>query len=180
MKSSKHTKAQIMMYISMCVCLMAVCSWIAIPFPIPFTLQLFAVFFTLLFLGGLRGTIAIIVYLLLGAIGLPVFSYFTGGPGHFFSPTGGYLIGFVLIGVIYIIFEKLFSACRYRDIPALIIGLIVCYGFGTFFYAINYAHSENAMSIYSILAVCVLPYIIPDLIKLFLALYLSKILKRLL
>ena len=79
---------------------MAVCSWISIPATVPFTLQTFAVFLTCGLLGGRRGTLTVLVYLLLGAIGLPVFSGFTGGIGHLAGPTGGYIIGFIFSALV--------------------------------------------------------------------------------
>ena len=63
--------------------LLAICAWITIPFAaVPFTLQTFCVFAALGLLGGKRGTIAIAVYLLLGAVGVPVFSGFQGEIGR--------------------------------------------------------------------------------------------------
>ena len=59
--------------------LIAVCSWISVPTAVPFTLQTFGVFMAVLVLGGKRGTLAVLVYVLLGAAGLPVFAGFTGG-----------------------------------------------------------------------------------------------------
>ena len=69
-------------YIAVCAVLMAVCSWISIPAAVPFTLQTFAVFCSLGVIGGKRGTFAIVVYLLLGALGVPVFAGFGGGIGE--------------------------------------------------------------------------------------------------
>ena len=73
--------------------LLAVCAWLVIPIgDVPFTLQTFGVFAALGLLGGKRGTIAIAVYLLLGAVGAPVFAGFKGGPGALFGATGGCLL----------------------------------------------------------------------------------------
>ena len=62
--------------IALFAALMAICSWISIPLTVPFTLQTFAVFVTLEIIGGKRGTLSILVFLLLGAIGVPVFAGF--------------------------------------------------------------------------------------------------------
>ena len=80
-------------YIALGAVLIAVCSWISIPTTVPFTMQTFGVFFVLSILGGRRGTAAIVVYVLLGAVGVPVFSQFTSGIGVLLGNTGGYLIG---------------------------------------------------------------------------------------
>ena len=77
----------------LCTALMAICAWITIPAAVPFTMQTFAVFLTAGLLGGKRGTIVVLVYLLLGAVGLPVFSGFAGGLGYMTGVTGGYLVG---------------------------------------------------------------------------------------
>ena len=87
--------------IAVCTVLIAVCSWISIPSVVPFTLQTFAVFCVLELLGGKRGTLAIVVYILLAALGLPVLHGFSGGPGAVLGTTGGYLLGFILIGLVY-------------------------------------------------------------------------------
>ena len=86
-------------YIALGAALISVCAWITVPLTVPFTMQLFAVFFVLTALGGRNGTIAIAVYLLLGAVGCPVFAGFTGGFGALIGMTGGYLIGMLLIGL---------------------------------------------------------------------------------
>lgn len=82
-------------YTALGAVLIAVCSWITIPMAVPFTMQTFAVFLTLSLLGGRRGTAAIAAYVLLGAVGLPVFSGFSGGFGVLLGATGGYIAGFV-------------------------------------------------------------------------------------
>ena len=79
-------------YIGIFAVLLAVCSWISLPFAVPFTLQTFGVFMTLETLGGKRGTMAILVFLLMGLVGLPVFSGFRGGPGCLPEPQEGILL----------------------------------------------------------------------------------------
>ena len=78
--------------------LMTICAWISIPAQVPFTLQTFAVFFVTALLGLKCGTLSVIVYLLLGAVGLPVFAGFKGGLGSLMGVTGGYLLGFCVLG----------------------------------------------------------------------------------
>ena len=83
--------------------LLAVFSWTTIPFAVPFTLQTFGVYVALMLLGGKKGTIAIALYILLGAVGVPVFSGFKGGVGALLGPTGGYIFGFLATGLVYIL-----------------------------------------------------------------------------
>ena len=80
-----------MCYVGVFAALMAVCAWISIPTPwdVSFTMQTFAIFAAFGLLGGKRGTIALAVYLVLGAVGLPVFSNFRGGVGVLLGTTGG-------------------------------------------------------------------------------------------
>ncbi|MBQ1422124.1 MAG: biotin transporter BioY, partial [Firmicutes bacterium] len=85
---------------------MAVCSWITVPAAVPFTLQTMGVFLAVGLLGGKRGTISVLVYLFLGAIGLPVFSGFAGGLGYMMGATGGYIIGFLFSALIMWFMEK--------------------------------------------------------------------------
>ena len=99
---SRRPKAADMTHIALFAVLLAVCGWIALPLPpIPATLQTFGVFAALLFLGGRNGTCAVAVYLLLGAVGLPVFSGFRGGLGVLLEAPGGYLIGFLIGALVY-------------------------------------------------------------------------------
>ena len=78
---TKKMKTLDMVYIALFACLMAICAWISIPGQIPFTLQTMGVFLAVGLLGGKRGTVAVLVYILMGAVGLPVFSGFAGGLG---------------------------------------------------------------------------------------------------
>ena len=87
--------------IALCAALLAPCAWLSIPTQPPFTMQTFGVFLTLLLLGARDGVIAIALYILLGAMGAPVFSGFNGGMGALMGPTGGYIVGFLLICPIY-------------------------------------------------------------------------------
>ena len=74
----QRSKTYDLVYVSIFVVLIAVCSWISIPLTVPVTLQTFGVFIAVGLLGGKRGTLAVLVYILMGAIGIPVFSGFTG------------------------------------------------------------------------------------------------------
>ncbi len=163
-----------LVYIAIGAALIAICSWISIPTAVPFTLQTFAVFFVLLVLGGKRGTIATLVYVLLGAIGIPVFAGITGGIGILFGNTGGYIIGFLFIGLIYMLFENFFHNNLVMKILALVLGLAVCYAFGTGWFMHVYMKNSGEIGLLTVLGWCVFPFIIPDLIKIALAVIISK------
>ena len=163
-------------YIAVMAVLITVCAWISIPAPVPITLQTFGVFLTLLLLGGRRGLFTICVYLLLGAVGLPVFSGFQGGMGVLAGASGGYIIGFMMVAIVYRGLED--ESSQVRSIIALVMGLVLCYAFGTFWYMEAYAASSGEMGLSSALLTCVVPFILPDLLKLGLAVMLSKRLKK--
>ncbi|MBQ6077564.1 MAG: biotin transporter BioY [Clostridia bacterium] len=162
-------------YIALGAALIAVCAWITIPFTVPFTMQLFAVFFVLTVLGGRNGTIAIAVYLLLGSIGIPVFSGFKGGFGVLIGMTGGYLVGMLLIGLVYWLMTKLLKPSVWTELIAFAIGLLLCYAFGTLWFSTL----NGEKSFYASLAVCVVPFILPDILKLALAYFVGRKLRPL-
>ena len=163
-------------YIALGAALTAVCAWITVPFTVPFTMQLFAVFFSLVMLGGRRGTITVLVYLLLGAVGIPVFSGFKGGFGVLVGMTGGYLWGMLLIGVVYWGMTRLLGQNLSVRIVSLLIGLLLCYTVGTVWFSVL----NEDRGFFASLTVCVLPFILPDIAKLALALLLGTKLKKLL
>ena len=158
--------------------LIAICSYITIPILIPFTMQTFAIFLLLCVMGGKRGTVCIVIYLLLGALGIPVFHGMTGGIGILFGNTGGYLLGFLFIGLIYLLMTACFKDTMALKCIALLIGLIACYAFGTIWFALFYLEESGISSVIGILLSCVVPFILPDLIKLALALSICKIVTK--
>ncbi len=120
----------------MCLCalaaaLLAICAWISIPVgSVSITLQTFGVFLALLTLGGFRGTVAVGLYLLLGAVGLPVFSGFRGGLTAYMMPSGGFLIGFMLACLLYWAITAEFGQGKWVRLAAIVIGLLPCYFLG--------------------------------------------------
>ena len=156
--------------------LLAVFSWTTIPFAVPFTLQTFGVYVALMLLGGKKGTIAIALYILLGAVGVPVFSGFKGGVGALLGPTGGYIFGFLATGLVYILMEK--RTFRFRAPVSLAIGTILCYAFGTIWFVIVYSGKVGPISGWTALLKCVIPFILPDAAKLALADLVSRRVKK--
>ena len=162
-RSSKN-----MVLCSLFASLMAICAWISVPvFDIAFTLQTFAVFLALGLLGGKWGSAAVLIYLLLGAAGMPVFSGFRGGIGMLAGVTGGYLWGFLLSGLVYWLLE------RFGKLTAMIAGLLMCYLCGSIWF---YWYAGGGL--WLILLRCVVPYLIPDAAKLTLAYMLTRRLAR--
>lgn len=165
-------------YIGLFTVLIAICSWISIPTTVPFTLQTLGVFLTIGLLGGKRGTISIIIYIVLGAVGLPLFAGFSGGVGIIMGNTGGYILGFLFTGLIMWAIEKLFGNSYLTLAVSMVIGLIVCYAVGTLWFITVYTQNTGSIGVISVLGLCVFPFIIPDLIKIIVALYLTKRLKK--
>lgn len=163
-------------YIAFFVCILALCSFIKIPLVVPFTLQTFGIFLALEVLGGKRGTICILVYLLLGAIGVPVFSGMTGGVGVLLNTTGGYLIGFLFQGLIYWLLTSLLGNKFWVRIVSLVLGLAACYLFGTIWFYILYTQKTGAIGFVEVLGFCVFPFILPDLGKMALAVGIRRLL----
>lgn len=147
---------------------LAVCSWISLPAPVPFTLQTLGVFLTVGLLGFKGSFISIAAYLLLGAVGLPVFSSFRGGFGVLLGPTGGYALAFLLVPFIYWGVLRL-TRGKYL-FAAMLSGLSVCYALGALWYSF-FAGGESFLSL---LAVTVAPFILPDILKLGAALIIIK------
>lgn len=167
-----------MAHIAIFTVLISICAWISIPAAIPFTLQTFGIFMTVCILGGHKGTIAILLYILMGLIGLPVFTGFRGGPGVLFSNTGGYIIGFIFTSLIIWAFEKITQKRFLLQILSMLLGLLICYAFGTFWFMQIYTQNSGTVGLNTILTWCVLPFVIPDCIKLALAYVISKRLRR--
>ena len=165
-------------YTAIMAVVICICSWITVPFTIPFTMQTFAVFCALLLLGGKLGTLSVVIYILMGMVGLPVFSGFRGGIGHILGPTGGYLIGFVFSGLFYILFEPFISKNEKLKIPVLAGCLILCYLIGTLWFKAVYSAAGTDYGFLKILSICVFPFIIPDALKLLLSFFVSGRVKK--
>ena len=146
------------------------CAWIQFPLVIPVTLQTFGVFLCLLMLGGYLGTISVLTYICLGLVGLPMFSGFQGGVSALLGASGGYILGFLGLALIYWLFEKVFSK-KAADYVSLPLGLIVCYLHGAWWYSGVYTSGKSFIASFLTLTAI---YIIPDTIKLLLALVLNN------
>lgn len=167
-------KTQSMVYIAICAVLIAVCSWITIPATIPFTLQTFGVFLTVCLLGGKRGSLSVFIYIVLGLIGIPVFAGVKGGIGVLLGNTGGYIIGFLFSALIMWAMEALLGRKTWVLAASMVIGLIACYAVGTAWFMMVYTSNSGQIGLMTVLGWCVIPFIIPDFIKMALALCVYK------
>lgn len=167
--------------IALFVAIITVCSYITVPFTgVPFTLQTFAIFLACFVLGWKNATVGVGVYILLGMVGVPVFSGFKGGIGAIAGPTGGYIIGFLaqclVYGLITVCFGKRGEKAFVR-IFASVVGLAVLYIFGTIWFAYLYTNG-GAGNFAVVLMKCVVPFIIPDLAKMSVAFVVAERLNK--
>lgn len=165
-------------YIALTVALITVCAWISLPVgEVPFTLQTFAIALAGGLLGWKRGTLSVAVYVLMGLIGIPVFAGFKAGVAALFGATGGYIFGFffavLITGLFKLIPIKAGGARALMLFGANLLGMAVCYLFGTLWF-MQLTHSGFAAA----LMLCVVPYLLPDAIKLALAAILSVRLEK--
>ena len=171
----KRFKTLDLTFIGLSAAVIAVCSWITIPLgAIPVTLQTMAVCLVCGLFGLKRGLSATVIYILTGALGVPVFSGFKGGAGVLLGATGGYIIGFVftalIVGIVSDKSERLWALAA-----SMTAGVAVCYAFGTAWFMLVYSKD---MSLSKALALCVIPFIIPDIIKIIIASLLCVNLKK--
>ena len=176
-KKSKLTSLDLA-YIGMFIALMAICSWISIPMAIPITLQTFAVFTTIFLLGRKRALIAIAGYILLGLLGVPVYSNFGAGIGVLLGQTGGYMVSFLLVALVTGGIIDKFG----KKLPVLMfasgVGLLLCYLLGSAWFVYIYGRANGEIGLVAALTMCVFPYVIPDMIKISLAIVLERRLAR--
>ena len=163
-----------MAFTAMFAALLAVCSWISIPLAVPITLQTFAVFAAVALLGTKCSFTAITVWILLGAVGVPVFANFKSGIATLSGPTGGYILGMLLCPLVYAGVRKLFCELRgkiYVKALGMVLGLLVCYAFGTVWFIKVFTQD---ISVIGALKLCVFPFLAFDAIKIALALVLDN------
>ena len=168
-KTAAGSRTRSIAFVALTVAITAVSAWVTVPLgPVPFTLQTFAIFAVCGLLGGKRGTVSVLVYLLLGAVGAPVFAGFRGGFASLIGTTGGYLVGFILLALIITLAQARWGLGQWVFVLSAAVGLLVCYAFGTAWFLIVYTRT-GAITLGVVLAKCVLPFLLPDAIKLALA-----------
>ena len=161
----------------------AVCSWISIPLPftqVPINLAILGVLLAGGLLGSKYGALSLIIYILIGAVGVPVFAGFGAGLGTLAGPTGGYIVGYVLCAAVAGLGASSSAASKISKHPTLrlaafmALGVAACYTFGTIWYVLL-----MKTSLWVGLISCVFPFIPLDAIKIAGALFLVKRLHKL-
>ncbi|WP_122641197.1 biotin transporter BioY [Romboutsia sp. Marseille-P6047] len=146
--------------------LTAILAQIAIPLPfttVPLTMLIFSVALAGMILGSKRGFLSMVIYLLLGAVGMPVFAQMSGGIGILLGPTGGFLLGCPIMAFIVGFVSERYSSKLYVFV-AMTLGLVMDYAVGTVMFSII-----TKVSIYQSILYCVAPFVFVDLIKIILA-----------
>ena len=157
-------------YAAVAVALLTVCSWISVPIgSLSITLQTLALFTVCGLLGTKRAFFAVLAYLLLGIIGVPVFAGFTGGIGKFFTPAGGYLIGFVFVAPLVGKWSKKLRGKVKKNLLAMALGTLVLYVFACAWWMVISAVQNASAGLWGAIVVCVLPYLLFDAVKIALA-----------
>ena len=153
---------------------------IAIPIsPVPVSLATLVIYITLMVLGKCDGTISVMVYVLLGFAGAPVFTGFTGGAVKVLGPTGGYIIGYIFLAIVEGAFVEMVRARSARPYESegkgsasamifvgMLFGTLVLYIIGTLWLA-----KQSGVSLVAAFFAGVLPFVVGDVVKMIVALF---------
>ena len=171
--SAKKISIRELCQMSIFVAIIAVCSQIIIPMPygVPMTLQTFAIPLTGFVLGAKNGTIAVLIYVLLGLVGAPVFAGFAGGIGVVFGRTGGFILAFPLMALAAGLGSKKNNTLWL--IMWLAIGAIILYTSGMLVF--SFITSNSLMTSF---AFVVVPFIPSEIIKIIMVVVLGNLIKR--
>lgn len=161
---SRSRQTYIMVSTALMTAVICILAPLSVPIgPVPISFTNLAIYLTLYLLNWKQGTISYFLYLLIGFAGLPVFSGFTGGVAKLAGPTGGYIVGFIPMAIIA---GLVIDHCQKRWVQFLgmIVGTAICYALGTAWFCIQANYTVSTA-----LAVCVIPFIPADLIKMLIA-----------
>lgn len=167
----KNIKLRNMVFCGVFAAIIAVFSLISIPLPsmVPITLQTFIIAFAGFYLGSKLGTVSVLIYILIGAIGLPVFSGFRGGLSVLTGVTGGFIFGFIF----FVIFCGIKREKKIINILFSVLGLAICHILGV----LQYAFLTDSPIIASFILVS-LPYLLKDIISIVVAKFLCIIVEK--
>ena len=174
-KTSNKWSAYHMTLIALMTALTCILAPFSIPLPggVPISLTNLVIYISVFLLGSKKGTLSYIIYLLLGFVGLPVFSGFTGGVGKLAGPTGGYLIGFILLAYIVGVCIEQFEGKLSMYIIGMVMGLAIAYIFGTVWFVY-----QMKVSFIAALSSCVFPFLIGDALKIVIAAIVAPVLQK--
>ncbi|MBR2452596.1 MAG: biotin transporter BioY [Clostridia bacterium] len=158
--------------------IITVCSWICLPGTVPYTLQTFGVFLAATLFGAKKSTLAVLIYILLGAVGLPVFAAGRGGLGVLMGESGGYIMAFLPASYLCGRICENSPENKKKQLWGMALGLGICYAFGTLWAYVIYLRSGGASAFGIALGKFVLPFVLPDIAKIVLAQLVAQKLKN--
>lgn len=170
-----HSKVRTMIQIALVTAVICIISPFSIPIgPVPISFSILAIYLGLYALNWKWGSLSVLLYILIGLVGLPVFSGFKAGISCILGPTGGFLIGYILVALISGSFIDRFERKRYMHVAGMIIGLVFCYALGTAWFM--YVTGNGALT--ASLLLCVWPFIPGDIIKILIAVWLGPVIRK--
>ena len=167
------------MLVSLFAALLCVSSYVVLPIgPVPVTLQVLFVLLAGAVLGAEMGALSVVIWIMLGAFGLPVFAGGKAGPMVLIGPTGGYLLGFVICAWTVGFLTRGNPRSKLRSGAAMLVGLTIAYAVGLAGFMASFAFFlQKPMSVQQALAIAVYPFIAFDLVKIILAAWLTPVLR---
>ncbi len=136
--------------------------------PVPISLGTLGVVLAVTVLGTKKGTLSVLLYILLGLVGLPVYAGFLSGPGTLWGSTGGYIVGYLLFAIIYGIFLEKGNSKLVPAFIGLLLGTVAVYTTGCLWLSFH-----HALTFWETISIGVLPYLVGDVVKMVLALTLG-------
>lgn len=175
MEASKQSRPIVRMCrIAAMAALLCVAAPWSIPIgPIPLSLATFVVYLIGVVLGGVDGMIVVGVYLLLGAVGVPVFTGFAGGVQKLLGVTGGYLVGYLPCVALVGFLSDRFPQKRLWQIVGMLGGTVLLYALGTAWFML-----QSGRTLAESLGLCVLPFLLGDAAKIAVAVTIGVPLRR--
>lgn len=171
---NKKFSASTMAVVALMTAVLCVLAPFSIPIgPIPISMATFGLYLSAIILGRKRAVLVCLMYLLMGFIGLPVYSGFSGGPAKLLGPTGGYLIAYVFLTVIAGTIVDKFPKNRWLCLLGLVIGTLVCYILGTAWLAY-----QMRLTFIEALMIGVVPFLIGDVIKIVAAVWIGLMIRK--
>ena len=173
-KTSQRISTKTMALIAVMTAVTCVLAPLSVPIgPVPISLTNLAIYFGLYILGMRKETVSYIIYLLIGFVGLPVFSGFTGGAGKLLGPTGGYLIGFIPMAIVAGILIDKSGGKVVPSVIGMVLGTAICYALGTAWFCI-----QADYEVMPALALCVIPFLPGDAAKIAIAAFFGPQIRR--
>ena len=169
----KRIKTYNIILCGMMAAILCVLAPMSIPTTIPITLGTFVIFIMTYILTYKYAFISCMIYILLGIIGLPVFSGYQGGIGKVIGPTGGYIAGYLFIALICGYINNRYHTNKVLQIIGMTMSVVICYVLGTLWFSY-----QQGMGIYESFIICVVPFIIGDILKIVVALVVGNVLRK--